>query len=83
MRGVEFTPGREGGSDGKYNLWKGFNIKKDAIPKPWTKIKHHLEVLICNNNPELIEYLYNWIARSFQKPAEPAGSLESRPGTSA
>ncbi len=56
-----------------YNLWKGFAIE----PKSGASISlinEHIEHVICNNEPDLIQYFKDWVAYSMQHPEVPVGS---------
>jgi hypothetical protein len=70
--GVVFKPG-EITPENYYNLWQGFAI----TPKSGTStalIKQHIETVICNRNPELIKYFYDWVAFTIQHPEVPVGA---------
>lgn len=71
--GVKMVPETEL-EEGWFNLWQGFNINKETTPKKWDKTKNHIEKIICKDDPESIEYFYNWCAFGFQKPNKPAFS---------
>lgn len=58
--------------DDRYNTWRGFTVK--PIEGDWEKIRYHIHTIACKGNSTLSEYLLNWIAYTFQRPAEPAGT---------
>jgi hypothetical protein len=71
--GCKMTPGTDL-PEGWFNMWQGFNVDEDAKPKPWNKIKYHIEKIVCCDHLESIEYFYNWCAFTLQKPHLPAFS---------
>jgi len=64
---VVFSPGRE--MPGCYNLWQGFAV--DAVPGdahlPWLT---HVRDVICSGDPVTFRYVWAWLARAVQRPAE-------------
>lgn len=72
-KGVVFKPNKTLPTD-YLNTWKGYTVKpvenSDLLPL----VKSHIEDVICNAELELIAYVYNWIAYTFQRPEEPAGA---------
>ena len=70
--GVVFKPS-EILPENYYNLWQGFAI----MPKSGAStalIKQHIEDIICNRNPDLIKYFYDWVAFTMQRPEVPVGA---------
>jgi len=49
-----------------FNLWKGFLVK--PIKGNWQSLQDHIANILCQNDPKLVEYLLNWMARAIQKP---------------
>jgi primase-polymerase (primpol)-like protein len=68
--GVIFKPAQKVNSD-QYNLWKGFMVE----PKlgDCSLIKKHIKDVVCSGDEVVSEYLFNWIAYSFQRPEIPIG----------
>ena len=56
-----------------YNLWQGFAVNP-KYGASTTLIKQHIEDIICNKNPELIKYFYDWVAYTMQHPEVPVGA---------
>jgi len=70
--GVIFAPNKQLPND-YYNTWQGFAVEpQDGADT--ALISRHIEQIICDNQPDLIEYLYNWIAYTVQNPDKPAGA---------
>jgi len=63
FQGIEFNS--KGVSHGFYNLWKGFKVTSNA-KGDFTLFREHVETNICNENPELISFFWNWWACIFQ-----------------
>ena len=61
---VIFLPNRD--IPNTLNLWRGFNV--EPRKGDWSAYMHHIEKVVCNNNPEHVEYLLNWMARAVQHP---------------
>jgi hypothetical protein len=72
-KGVLFKP-RGTVPEGYFNTWQGHPIEPLENPKLLKLIHEHFEKVVCNNNRELIDYIYNWIAYTIQNPDKPAGS---------
>jgi phage/plasmid-associated DNA primase len=59
-----------------FNTWRGFAVE----PKPaknadvLERVFCHIEQVVCGGDYRLIEYFYNWIAYTLQKPDKPAGA---------
>jgi len=67
LDGVVFDPANRYGMSYK-NLWEGFAFE----PKTgsWERLKEHIRVIVCQNNPDHFAYLIKWMARAVQRPAE-------------
>ena len=69
--------------DNYLNLWQGWAV----TPNPngdWSLFKTHIEQNICQENPEYIEWVYNWLAQLFQEPDKKMGTalvLRGKKGT--
>lgn len=50
----------------RYNLWKGFSVE----PKrgDWSKMKYHIDKIICNGNEDRAQYVIAWFAHILQHP---------------
>ena len=70
--GVVFKPG-EITPKTYYNLWQGFAVNPKSGAST-ALIKQHIEDIICNRNPELIKYFYDWVAFTMQRPEVPVGA---------
>lgn len=70
--GVRFAPAKKLPPE-YYNTWQGFAIEP-LEGADTALITQHIEQIICANQPDLIEYLYNWIAYTVQHPDKPAGT---------
>lgn len=63
-----------------FNMFNGFRFPFRSIPEykepPQSidKILYHMEHIICGGNKASFEYLTNWCAHMFQKPAEKVGT---------
>jgi Family of unknown function (DUF5906) len=67
--GVVFRPDGNAASD-ELNLWQGFAVtpKKGS----WKRAEEHIFRVICRENEEAYLFLYGWMARLVQFPAERA-----------
>lgn len=65
LGGVVFDPSMKSRPD-QWNLWRGFSVNPQ--PGDWSLMKAHLLNVICAGDPELFDYLMNWLARMFQNP---------------
>lgn len=72
-KGIVFKPNNKP-IDGYFNTWLGYAVKPKQQSELWNEIKVHIEYIICNKNPELIKYFYDWCAYTFQNPDKPAGT---------
>ncbi len=67
---IVFEPGKEV-QNNIYNLWKGFNITKEATScKLYLK---HIKEIICNGNDEYYNYIISWMAQMIQDPCNKPG----------
>jgi hypothetical protein len=65
--GVVFDPaGRDCGPD-ILNLWEGFAVKPRA--GSWPKLQEHIHSVICDGDPIVSAYLFDWMADLVQNPA--------------
>jgi len=79
-KGVVFSPGKT--VSGYYNLWKGFGV--EAIPGDCGLFLDHIRENICDDSPEVYDYLIRWMATAVQFPAQPghvAVVMRGRQGT--
>jgi hypothetical protein len=53
-----------------WNLWSGFSVTPAS--GDWSLMQDHIQKVICSGDEAYYEYLLNWSARLFQRPAEPA-----------
>ena len=70
--GVVFAPARKLPPE-YYNTWRGYTVEPIAGADT-SLVYYHIDKIICDGNKELQEYLYNWIAFTFQYPDKPAGA---------
>lgn len=70
-KGVVFAPGEE--LKDYYNLYRGFAT--EPIEGDWSKMKHHIEEVLCAGNRDHAKWFLAWMARIVQ---DPGGK---RPGT--
>ena len=65
---VIFNPEQD--IDGFLNTWTGWAVK----PKEgsWSLLKELIETVLCDNDADSIEFVYNWIAYMVQFPWRPA-----------
>jgi hypothetical protein len=64
------------------NLWRGWGVQ----PKEgdWTRLQHHLWVVLANEERRSYDYIRNWIAWKYQNPAgrpEVALNIKGKKGT--
>jgi hypothetical protein len=67
--GLRFLPGTNEGPSDVYNLWTGWGV--DPAPGDWSKMKSHINEVLCSGSAEYFEYVMDWLARAVQKPGEP------------
>jgi hypothetical protein len=72
-RGVVFAPGQDV-PEGQLNTWEGLSVDMNLPAVSLKELKWHIENILCDNDPELIEYFYNWSAYTFQHLDKPAGA---------
>ena len=66
--GVTFDPSGRRVRDDLLNLWRGFAIT--SKPGTWKRLRDHILDVICAGNREHYDFLYGWMARLMQRPAE-------------
>jgi hypothetical protein len=81
MEGVKFEPHPHGTanpcSEGQFNLWAGYAVEPQA--GDWSLLDRHIAEVVCEANPELYEYVMNWMAYKIQNPAKlPRAALVCR-----
>ena len=73
--GVEFNPAEgpeyETTAGLTYNLWRGWQVEPE--PGDWSKLKAHIEEVICCGNEEHYTWLLDWMADFYQNPHDPKG----------
>lgn len=79
--GIELAPNGRA-TPGYYNMWRGFTVE----PKPgdWSKLRWHLEYIVCAGDRRLSEYVLAWLAAAVQQPgkqAETAICIRGKQGT--
>ena len=57
-----------------FNMWEGYSVTSLENKELLTRLKYHIEKVVCNHDASLSDYLYKWIAYTFQCPEKPAGS---------
>lgn len=81
-RRIDFNPGlRPGGNGSTYNIWTGFAVS--PAPGDWGLLQDHIAHNICREDPELNEWLLNWLALGIQQPGDVIGTapvLSGLPG---
>lgn len=82
-RKVDFNPNLKPGDNGAvYNLWTGFAVSPE--PGDWSLLRDHIAHNVCGEDPELYEWLLNWLALGVQQPGLVIGTapvLSGLPGT--
>ncbi len=68
IHGVTFDPTSTHAKPGVLNLWEGFAVK----PKrgDWSKMRWHIDHVMCGGVNEHSDYAIKWMARMVQRPAE-------------
>jgi hypothetical protein len=65
---IVFAPGQE--TDNAYNLWRGFSC--GSLPgENHLPFLAHIRDNVCSGNPELYQFVVNWMARTVQHPDSP------------
>lgn len=81
-RRIDFNPELPpGGSGSTYNIWTGFAVS--PAPGDWSRLQDHIAHNICREDPELNEWLLNWLALGVQRPGSVIGTapvLSGLPG---
>lgn len=76
MGGIDFRPDMEPEFETPnglaMNLWRGWAV----TPKKgdWSKLRAHIEEIVCNGNREHYTWVLDWMADLFQDPANPKGA---------
>lgn len=68
VQGVTFDPTTTAPIPGVLNLWEGFAVA--PAPGDWSLLRAHIEDVICDGDDVRFMYLFGWMARMFQNPAE-------------
>ena len=80
---LDFDPGRPPGKNGTtWNVWRGFAV--EPRPGDWSKLEAHIRDNVADGDPELADWLLNWMALGVQDPATVIGTapvLMGLPGT--
>ncbi len=71
--GVVFLPGKEAPTD-YVNTWKGLAVDPNENRRILKRIYRHINNVVCAGDAELSEYIFHWIAYTFQNPDKPAGT---------
>ena len=86
VRAIDFDP-RDQCPDDIFNLWNGFNIKKDdahfADVKDAQPVLDHILTSWCDGDKDHYEYVLNYFAHILQKPHKKTGvllALQSKEG---
>lgn len=81
-RRIDFNPELPPGGNGStYNIWTGFAVS--PAPGDWGLLQDHIAHNICREDPELNEWLLNWLALGVQRPGSVIGTapvLSGLPG---
>lgn len=81
-RRIDFNPELPPGGNGStYNIWTGFAVS--PAPGDWSRLQDHIAHNICREDPELNEWLLNWLALGVQRPGSVIGTapvLSGLPG---
>lgn len=76
MGGIDFRPDKELEYDtpnGRaMNLWRGW--AKTPKKGDWSKLRAHIEDIVCSGNEEYYTWVLDWMADLFQDPANPKGA---------
>jgi hypothetical protein len=54
--------------NGNLNLWRGFGVEPKK--SQWSLMARHVQDVLANGDPKAAEYIFRWIAWSFQHPGE-------------
>lgn len=71
--GVVFKPNGKVPDD-CFNMWQGYDVNPIPNPMLLGRLKYHIENVICDGEQALSDYLYKWIAYTFQHPEKQAGA---------
>lgn len=70
-KGVCFRP--DGCPDGHTNMWRGFAMEPNPDDERCAKYRWHVENIICGGNPDIIRYVWAWLADIIQRPGNKPG----------
>jgi hypothetical protein len=76
--GFTFKPGTEDTGD-KFNLFRGWGVEPDP-DGDCSLFLAHLREVICNSDPDLYDYLIQWLANSIQTPMDKPGTAPTLRG---
>jgi hypothetical protein len=67
--GVDLVPNEPNElPNGKLNLWRGYGVAPQK--GRWSLMARHIRDALANGDPKAAEYIFRWIAWSFQHPGE-------------
>jgi hypothetical protein len=66
-KGVIFSPERPVPAE-QLNLWQGFGVK--PVRGDWSKMRYHLQEVVCAGDQQTFAYVLGWMARAVQRPWE-------------
>ena len=70
---IDFNPELPPGDNGDmWNLWSGFAV--EPREGDWSLFKEHLFENICQEDEELYDWLFNWMALAVQRPGSVIGT---------
>lgn len=73
-RQIVLKPGKDDACEAwQYNLWQGWSIEPSPTGS-WSLLNDHMFNNICRGDTVAYEYVFNWLAFTFQRPAEPIGT---------
>ncbi|WP_201861578.1 primase-helicase family protein [Microvirga soli] len=75
-RGIEFYPDPAGktGTDGYFNLWRGFSVVPNHQAGHYTIFKDHLLNNLCSGDKDLYHWVFGWFSHMVQRPRERIGT---------
>ena len=70
---VIFDPSNVNPGKGVLNMWRGFAMQKPIMPMEKAEegcklFRHHVEHILCNDNPEAIKFMWAWLADMVKRP---------------
>ncbi|KAJ56300.1 hypothetical protein ACMU_04970 [Actibacterium mucosum KCTC 23349] len=70
---LDFDPDGRPGQNGKtWNVWSGFDV--EPRPGDWSLMEAHIRDVVADGDPELNEWLLNWMALGVQQPGLVVGT---------